>query len=105
MRRHVPQKGDIFWIDPNPTAGREMKDRHPFVVISPKEINVLGISMTVPITSGGKFARELGLTVPIMGHKITGAALCYQVRSFDLEERMKAGTAKYIETLRYRNYK
>ena len=43
-RRRPPQPGDVYWIDPNPISGREMKDRHRFVVITPKEINALGIA-------------------------------------------------------------
>jgi mRNA interferase ChpB len=100
MTKHrVPQKGDIYWIDPNPITGREMKDKHRFIVITSKEINVLGIAITVPITSGGVFSRNMGITVPIMGHDTTGVAVCNQVRSFDIEARVRAGNAKYIETL------
>jgi mRNA interferase ChpB len=98
-KRRVPHRGDVYWIDPNPIAGREMKDRHRFVVITPKEINVLGIAMTVPITSGGEQFRRNGLTVSITGHDTTGLAVCNQVRSFDIESRTRAGTAKYIETI------
>jgi mRNA interferase ChpB len=99
IRRRIPHRGDVYWIDPNPVAGREMKDRHRFVVITPPEINALGVAMTVPITSGGAFARDTGLTVPIMGHDTTGVAVCNQVRSFDLKARERAGSARYIETL------
>lgn len=98
-RRRIPQRGDVYWIDPNPIVGREMKDRHRFVVVTPKEINVLGISITVPITSGGKFARDFGLTVPIAGHDTHGVAVCNQVRSFDIDARERAGTARFVETL------
>lgn len=93
------ERGDVYWIDPNPISGREMKDRHRFVVITPKEINALGIAMTVPVTSGGEFSRNMGLAVPIMGHDTTGVAVCNQVRSFDIEARVKAGSARYIEKL------
>src|SRR5438105_2117274 len=98
-KTRIPQKGDVYWIDPNPIAGREMKDRHRFVVITPKEINKLGIVMTIPITSAGSFARLTGLTVPITGYDTTGVAICNQVCSFDIEERIKRKGAKYIETL------
>lgn len=98
-RRAVPQRGDIYSIDPNPIAGREMKDKHHFVVITPKEINALGIAITVPVTSGGKMFRDTGLTVPIMGHDTTGVAVCNQVRSFDIEARVRAGSAHYIEKI------
>ena len=98
-RRRIAQRGDVYWIDPNPMAGRELKDRHRFVVFTPKPINALGVAMTVPVTSGGGFARDNGLTVPIAGHDTTGVAVCNQVRSFDLEARARAGTARYVESL------
>lgn len=99
IKRHAPQRGDVYWIDPNPQAGREMKDKHRFIVITPKEINALGVAMTVPVTTGGAFSRAMGLTVPIMGHDTAGVAVCNQVRSFDIEAHVKAKSAQYIETL------
>ena len=99
IRRRISQRGDVYWIDPNPVAGREMKDRHRFAVITPKEINEVRVAMMVPITSSGVFARNNGLTVPIMGHNTTGVAVCNQVRSFDIEARERAGSARYVETL------
>ncbi|MEQ1638692.1 MAG: type II toxin-antitoxin system PemK/MazF family toxin [Methylococcales bacterium] len=98
-RQKIAQKGDVYWIDPNPIAGREMKDRHRFVVITPKEINALGIVMAVPITSSGISARKNGLTVSITGHDTSGVAVCNQVRSFDIEARERLGSARFIETL------
>ncbi len=98
-RSKIAKQGDIYWIDPNPIVGREIKNRHRFVIISPTEINAFGIVMAVPITSGGAFARSNGLTVPITGHDTTGVAVCHQVRSFDLEARERAGTAHFIEVL------
>lgn len=76
-----------------------MKDRHRFVVITPKEINKLGLVMTIPVTSGGQFARSTGLTVSIQGHDTQGVAVCNQVRTFDIDAREKSGSARYIETL------
>lgn len=99
VRRNAPRQGDVYWVDPNPVAGREMKGRHRFVVITSRQINSLGVCMAVPISSGGAFARELGLCVMISGHDTTGVAVCNQVRGFDLEERVQAGSAKYVESL------
>ena len=99
VRSNVPKRGDVYWIDPNRVAGREMKNRHRFVVITPREINALGVSMTVPITSGGAFTRDVGLAVAISGHDTTGVAVCNQVRSFDIAARIQQKTAQYIETL------
>ncbi|OYV50599.1 MAG: type II toxin-antitoxin system PemK/MazF family toxin [Candidimonas sp.] len=99
VRRTVPQRGDVYRIDPNPVSGREMEDRHRFVVITPKEINALGVCMTVPVTSGGNFSRDVGLAVPISGHDTNGVAVCNQVRTFDLDARVRAGSARFVETI------
>jgi mRNA interferase ChpB len=99
MVSSAPRRGDVYWIDPNPVAGREMKDRHRFVVITPQEINALGVCMTVPVTTGGAFSRNVGLAVPIIGHETTGVAVCNQVRSFDIDARVRAGSARYVERL------
>lgn len=98
-RRRIPERGDVYWIDPHPITGRELKDRHRFVVITPKAINVLGVAMTVPVTSGGVFARDTGLTVPVTGHDTSGVAVCNQIRLFDLDARERAGAARYVESL------
>jgi mRNA interferase ChpB len=76
-----------------------MKDRHRFVVITPREINALGVCMTVPVTTAGGFSRGVGLAVPITGHETSGVAVCNQVRSFDIEARVRAGSARFIETI------
>ena len=99
VRSNVPRRGDVYWIDPNPVSGREMKDRHRFVVITPREINALGVCMTVPVTTGGAFSRDVGLAVPIIGHETSGVAVCNQVRSFDIDARVRAGSARFVETL------
>ncbi|HEY1935050.1 MAG TPA: type II toxin-antitoxin system PemK/MazF family toxin [Acetobacteraceae bacterium] len=96
--RHL-RPGDVYWIDPNPVAGREMKDRHRFVVITPTQINALGLAMAVPVITAGSFARKLGLAVVIAGHDTHGVVVCNQVRTFDIEARVRAGTARYIEHL------
>jgi mRNA interferase ChpB len=99
VRSRLPRPGDVYWIDPNPVAGREMKDRHRFVVITPHQINAFGVAMTVPVTTGAEFARKVGLTVPISGQDTSGVAVCNQVRAFDIEARVRAGSARYVETL------
>lgn len=55
--------------------------------------------MTVPVTTGGAYARNMGLAVQISGHDTTGVAVCNQVRSFDIEARIRNGTARFVERL------
>ncbi|MEI2302234.1 type II toxin-antitoxin system PemK/MazF family toxin [Ensifer sp. MJa1] len=86
VRSNVPKRGDVFIVDLNPVVGNEMKDEHRCVVITPREINVIGMCLVVPITTGGMFA---GLAVNISSHKTTGVALCNQLKSLDIVERAK----------------
>ena len=42
----------MVWIDYNPQYGREMKDVHPWLVLSPRAFNVrTSIVVGLPITS------------------------------------------------------
>lgn len=93
----IPDVGDVYWVNPNPAAGRELKNRHRFIAITPRQINALGVTMMVAVVSGGQGARIEGLTVPIQGYDTAGVAVCTQVRSFDL--RAVERDAQYIEKL------
>ncbi|MCQ1838741.1 type II toxin-antitoxin system PemK/MazF family toxin [Neorhizobium galegae] len=99
VRSNIPKRGDVFLVDLNPVVGNEMRDDHRCVVITPREINLVGMCLTVPITTGGAFTRKVGLAVNISGHKTTGVALCNQVRALDILERVKQKTAKHVDTL------
>lgn len=60
--RWVPARRDMIWIDCNPQAGREMRDVHPLLVLSPREFNertaiVIGLPMTTaPYNETNPFA-------------------------------------------------
>ncbi|AYA41280.1 type II toxin-antitoxin system PemK/MazF family toxin [Xenorhabdus nematophila] len=92
-RRNVPGKGEIWHTNGNPVSGREFKGADYYLVISEFALNQkLGTALCVPITSGGGPARSEAITVYLDGSstdagKITGIALCYQIRSLDLNER------------------
>ena len=77
----VFDRGDIVKVCLNPTAGREIKgDYRPCQVLSPKEFNRLGITLIVPITQGGNYARVEGFTVTLMGETTGG---CISLRNKD----------------------
>ena len=84
----VPDRQDIIWIDCNPQAGREMRDVHPFVVLSPRIFNektslVIGLPMTTAeYNSVNPFVIAVG---PASGRKSgqTSYVLCHQPKSFD----------------------
>jgi len=88
----VPQRQDVIWIDCNPQAGGEMRDRHPMLVLSPGDFNartglVIGLPMTTAdYNASNPFAVAAGL---VRGRKIgkTSWVLCHQPKSFDWRAR------------------
>jgi mRNA interferase MazF len=88
----VPGRQEVIWIDCNPQAGREMRDRHPFLVLSPRSFNertslVIGVPMTTAqYNADNPFAVTIGHT---KGHKAgkTSYVLCHQPKSFDWRVR------------------
>jgi len=84
----VPDRQDIIWIDCNPQAGREMRDVHPFVVLSPRIFNektslVIGLPMTTAeYNSDNPFAIAVG-TASGRKSSQTSYVLCHQPKSFD----------------------
>ena len=84
----MPGRQDIIWIDCNPQVGREMRDVHPFLVLSPRAFNektslVIGLPMTTAdYNSDNPFAVAIG---KVSGRKTgrTGYVLYHQPKSFD----------------------
>jgi mRNA interferase MazF len=84
----------MIWIDCNPQAGREMKDIHPLVVLSPREFNLrTGIVIGFPMTTASyKTTASYNDTNPF-AVKFTGAKgvisyiLGHQPKSFDWRAR------------------
>jgi mRNA interferase MazF len=47
-----PKQGEVWWVNLDPTVGKEIKKRRPCVVVSPNEMNRhLGTVIVVPLTS------------------------------------------------------
>lgn len=89
----IPKKGEIWYVDPDPTSGKELRNPHYFIVVSEQVLNnALGVSICCPISTGGNAARSQSVTVVIDGNstksgKISGVILCHQVRALDLVAR------------------
>ena len=89
-------RGDIYLVDLEPTAGHEQRGHRPVLVVSPDAFNRLTqCPVILPITSGGDFARRVGFAVPISGIKTTGVVRCDQPRALDLSAR----NARKVDTL------
>jgi len=89
----APDRRDVIWIDCDPQTGREMKDVHPFLVLSPVSFNsktslVIGLPMTTAqYNEDNPFAVSTGTA---KGHKTdkTSYVLCHQPKSFDWRKRL-----------------
>lgn len=88
----VPERQDVVWIDCNPQAGREMRDRHPFLVLSPRSFNertslVIGLPMTTAeYNADNPFAVVAGVAGGARAGKVS-YVLCHQPKSFDWRVR------------------
>jgi mRNA interferase MazF len=84
----IPDRQDIIWIDCNPQVGQEMKDVHPFLVLSPQTFNektaiVIGLPMTTAAyNADNPFAIAVGKASGRKADK-TSYVLCHQPKSFD----------------------
>lgn len=84
----VPERGDIIWIDFNPQLGREMRDMHPMLVLSPQKFNArTGIVIGLPMTTA-KYnnTNPFAIQCKSAQNKI-GYVLTHQPKSFDWRER------------------
>ncbi len=79
-----PQRGEVHWVDPDPTRGREQAKPRPFVVVSVDELNGngLGLSLAVPLTRTD-FANALHLP-------ISAGEAGLPARSFAMPEQLRA---------------
>ena len=88
----VPDRQHIIWIDCNPQAGQEMRNIHPFLVLSPQNFNdktslVIGLPMTTAAyNADNPFAVAVGKTAKRKTEQ-TSYVLCHQPKSFDWRMR------------------
>src|SRR3989338_5142221 len=84
----IPERGEIIWIDFNPQVGREMRDMHPMLVLSPKNFNdrtsiVIGLPMTT-----AEYNETNPFAVKFQGrHEKSSYILTHQPKSFDWRQR------------------
>ncbi len=84
----VPDRGEIIWINYNPQSGREMRDMHPMLVLSPKKFNDrTGIVIGLPMTTA-EYNSTNPFAVKFQGQKgVASYILAHQPKSFDWRQR------------------
>lgn len=90
------KRGEIWFVDLDPTRGKEQRGVRPVLVVSTEAFaRVTGLAIICPITGGGGMARDQGFAVSLTGGglKTTGVVIASQPRTIDL----KARHAKRVE--------
>ncbi|MDB5237192.1 MAG: mazF [Parcubacteria group bacterium] len=101
---YVPDRGDIVWLNFNPTRGHEQRGKRPALVLSPKSYNrASGLALVCPITSQ---IKGYPFEVSILLQSKESVILSDQVRSVDWKERnaekiQKANRSVLDETQAY----
>ena len=88
QRSWCPDRRDLIWIDCNPQAGREMRDVHPLVVLSPREFNArTGIVIGLPMTTAA-YNETNPFAVKFTGPRgVASFILSHQLKAFDWRAR------------------
>ncbi len=83
---HVPDRGDIVWVDFDPQAGHEQAGRRPALIVSPQSYNQkVGLVLLCPITNQRKdYPFEVSLPKAL---KVAGVLLADQIKSMDWRAR------------------
>ena len=60
------ERGEIWLVSLDPTAGHEQQGTRPVLIVTPAAFNrVTRLPVVVPVTSGGNFARTAGFAVSL----------------------------------------
>jgi mRNA-degrading endonuclease toxin of MazEF toxin-antitoxin module len=83
---YIPDRGDIIWLNFDPSSGKEIIKRRPAFVITRKAFNQhTGLALVAPISSTIRGIKlEVVLDKKLKTH---GAILVYQVKTVDFVER------------------
>ena len=82
-----PKQSSLYWFDPEPVKGSELRKVRPCVVVSPNEMNQnLQTVLVVPLTSTVK-PWPFRATITALGQK--SSAACDQLRAVD-KSRLRA---------------
>lgn len=81
------KRGEVWWVNLDPTVGSEVKKRRPAVILSPDEMNrSLPVVIVAPITSSKK-SWPTRTDIALSGK--TGQIMLDQIRTVDKSRLMK----------------
>lgn len=91
MKKYIPERGDIIWIDFDPQTGREQAKRRPALVLSPAHYNRHGLALCCPFTSK---IKNYPFEVVMTDEGGASAVLADQIKCMDWKMRKAAFKAK-----------
>jgi len=81
VNANVPQRGNIIWLNFNPTKGHEQSGKRPALVLSHEVYNRTGLVVVCPITSK---IKGYNTEVPLRAHApVSGVVLTNQIHTKD----------------------
>lgn len=85
-------RGDIYWVDLNPTKGSEINKMRPCVIVSATPINQARRTVVViPLSTAARARYPIAVEVFCLDKK--AVAVCDQIRTIDKSRLIKpAGT-------------
>lgn len=90
VRPNIPAPGEIWWLDMQPSAGKEQRGRHAGLILSAFKFNMAtGFAFIAPITTTGTASRSNGFAIQLIGAgtSVTGVIQIDQVKSMDWRNR------------------
>ncbi|ADJ29883.1 MULTISPECIES: type II toxin-antitoxin system PemK/MazF family toxin [Nitrosococcus] len=82
-------RGEVYWVNLNPTQGSEIRKRRPCVLVGATPINQARRTVVVvPLSTSAK--PRPPLTVPIQGLAQPVVAVCDQIRAVDKSRLLEA---------------
>ncbi|MFG6097856.1 endoribonuclease MazF [Leptothoe sp. ISB3NOV94-8A] len=92
--RYTPGRGDIVYLDFDPTKGHEQRGHRPALVVSPRSYNVKSsLALFMPVTRQQKGYPFEVLLPP--GLQVQGVVLADQIKCLD----WKARKVQFVETV------
>jgi len=84
-KEYIPERGDIVWLNFNPSSGHEQQGKRPAFVVSPEKYNEkTGLGLFCPVTSK---IKDYPFEVKINNKKIKGVVLADQIKNLDWKTR------------------
>jgi mRNA interferase MazF len=82
-------RGDVYWVDLNPTKGSEINKQRPCVIVSTTPINrARNTVIVVPLSTGARPHPPIVISVECLGKQVT--AVCDQIRTVDKSRLIKS---------------